>query len=298
MPSAISDTVPTPLPYLAGQVINLKGSDGEDICVTVTEVYSVTMSPVMEVQLQTKGGPQNVILKLYDRRFGDARIFSRYDPYDEGFTHTRRSEVAWEDYVRRGMAQALLHELKRYYDDEYGCCSYHNPLSDKGIGDWKTKNDGEKLGQRETIVYHKVEKKYTKEVNAYHQLQVLQGRCVPRFISSVTLDFPFAPPDLPPTYFQARGILLEKIRGFNLENLLLNTAKDPSLWKRIVQNAVDATKEVNRTGVLNFDSQPRNVVVATLDDHTFQPFVIDFGESICRDNWACHGNRDQESHRI
>ncbi|RYP72599.1 hypothetical protein DL771_004094 [Monosporascus sp. 5C6A] len=147
------------------------------------------------------------------------------------------------------------------------------------------------------------------EIKVYRELQALQGRCIPRFLASVTLDMPSYPPDFPPTYFEVRGILLKKVCGFKLEDLLIKLPKNPLAWEEIIQKAVDVAKEINRAGVVHRRFLPWNVVVARLDEHTFQPFILDFSsavlESECEDTdepnnpnsfqTILHTNHDPES---
>lgn len=236
---------------------------------TITHSFPISTSPVMEVQIRTKKGFQKAILKLFDPRFGALRRGAKSP-------HTQLVEAAWHDYVRNGSANLLFHRLKRK-DKEDGAYMYHYPDSDDERPEW------EKLGETEGIIRHQVQNFYTSEVQAYKQLQKFQGLCIPRFISSVTLETPPTPSNLPPIYFQIHGVLLQRIRGFSLTDLVSNIPNQPLLWEEIIQSAVDAAREFNRAGVLNFDSSPRNVIVARLDERTFQPFLIDFAQ--CNFEW-------------
>lgn len=275
--STASSTAPTPFPYVVGQVLNLKSSGEKDISVTITKVYPLTMSPVMEVQIQTEEGYEEAVLKLFDRRFGDSRKECGYSN-DPPKPHTEQIEAAWKEYVRRGSVKALFDDIKRKEDlfDYEGICE--DSESDDDQPEW------EKLAEEEGKLQYKMERNYASEVQAYKQLQELQGRCVPRFISSVTFDMPSYEPDLPPTYFQVSGVLLQKICGFNLSDLISHLPKEAYLWEGIIQNAVDAATEVNRAGVFNRDAQPRNVIVAEVNGHDrkFQCFMIDFAQSSFR----------------
>lgn len=288
MSSTASSTAPTPFPYLVGQVLNLKGSNGEDLSVTITGTHPpLTISPVLAVQVRKEDGCQEeAILKMFDRRFGNLRKESPYSN-DPPKPHTERSEAAWQDYVRRGLVKPLFDNIKRKEDlfDHEGI--WEDSESDDDQPEW------EKLAEEEGKIQYKMQRDYTNEVQAYKELRALQGRCVPRFISSVTLDMPSAPPDLPPTYFQVRGILLQRIHGFNLSRLVQILPDEPSLWEEIVQSAVDAIIEVNRAGVLNLDARPDNVVVAKLDDRKFQPFLVDFAQSAFK--WQYEDTDDMDN---
>ncbi|RYP81140.1 hypothetical protein DL769_002149 [Monosporascus sp. CRB-8-3] len=269
MASPAGGTVTTPFPYVVGRKMSLKSTDGDDISVTVTNVYPVTTSPVMEVRIRTEKGFQKAILKLFDRRFGDLRKLSTYAPE---YPHTQQIEAAWQDYVRRGSAEVLFDYFRRR-DEEEGPGMYELPDSDEEEPEW------EKPGKREGVICYKNQMYHANEVQAYRELQALQGRCIPRFMASVTLNMPSVPPDLPPTYFEVRGVLLQKVYGFELTDLLSKLPDNPLAWEEIIQNSVDAAKEINRAGVIHMDCSPRNVLVARLDEHTFQPFIIDFALS-------------------
>ncbi|KAI1106938.1 hypothetical protein F4804DRAFT_353886 [Jackrogersella minutella] len=262
----------TSTPYVAGHVMSLTNSEGDNMSVTVTNLYPITMSSVMDVRIQTNKGLQEAILKLYDRRFGEIRKEGAYVPEKP---HTQRAEAAWQDYIREGLTKDLFDHLK-HEDKRNKETIYYDSDSDEDITEW------ERLGRREATIYHKARKHFTSEVEAYEQLQALQGRCVPRFISSVTLKMPSIPSDLPSIYFQVPGILLQKIQGFNLTELVSFLPNEPQLWEEIIQNAVNAAYEINHAGVLNFDGAPRNVVVERINDRTFQPFLIDFAMSACK----------------
>jgi hypothetical protein len=99
----------------------------------------------------------------------------------------------------------------------------------------------EKVGEKEGRIHYSQQEEFATEVRAYQELQSIQGDGIPRFLSTVTLDMPSTQPDLPATYFQVPGILIEKLENcFVLEDLFkeIPTA-DPLIWQEIVQQAVD-----------------------------------------------------------
>ncbi|RYP08571.1 hypothetical protein DL764_001806 [Monosporascus ibericus] len=283
MASAVKSTVTTPFPYVVGRMMSLKSADGENISVTITNIYPVTgeypvtPSTVMEVQIRKEKGFQKAILKLFDRRFGywrerEQRISASECP------HTQQTEAAWQDYVRRGSAEVLFDCFSRIDEDE-GAGKFRRLYNND------EKTEGERLAEREGSICYSNQITHAHEVQVYRELQALQGRCIPRFMASVTLDMPSTPPDLPPTYFEIRGILLQKVCGFKLEDLRSELPNSPLAWEEIIQNAVDAAKEINRAGVIQMNAGPWNVVVARLDEHTFQPFILDFAHSYIK--WQC-----------
>ncbi|RYP89567.1 hypothetical protein DL770_004288 [Monosporascus sp. CRB-9-2] len=223
----------------------------------------------MEVRIRTEKGFQKAILKLFDRRFS---IYREREGYASEYPHTQQTEAAWQDYVRRGSAEVLFDCFRRI-DEEEGTGQYHLLYKNDEKTEW------ERLVEQEGLVCYSEQIRHATEVQAYKELQALQGRCVPRFMASVTLDMPSTPPDLPSTYFEIRGILLQKVCGFKLEDLLSKLPNNPLAWEEIIQNAVDAAKEINRAGVLHRHCSSWNVVVARLDEYTFQPFILDFARA-------------------
>ncbi|KAI1151701.1 hypothetical protein F4825DRAFT_476821 [Nemania diffusa] len=285
-------------PYTVGQVFELKTPTGGIVFATVTKLYSHTMSPVMAVQLDNWTGPQEVVLKLYDRRFGNFRKESSYSR-DPPVPHTAQAEAAWQRYIRDGLAEPPIKELEyESYEPHNSQYETINDITsnsdDNAEGDTEddSEDDSEEdsedevddrpeweiVGEQEESHYQYIIESYTAEVRAYKELQELQGRSIPKFFSTVVFDMPSAQPDLPASYFQVPGILIEKINGFALCDLLENTPKDsPSLWQKISQDATDIVKKINDLGVFNDDSLPRNVVVSPLGEGRFQPYLVDLG---------------------
>ncbi|RYP50133.1 hypothetical protein DL768_004250 [Monosporascus sp. mg162] len=281
MASAAKGTATTPFPYVVGRMMSLKSADGEDISVTITKVYPLTKvysltkiyhltpSTVMEVRIRTEKGFQKAVLKIFDRRFANERVRRGYA---SEYPHTQQTEAAWQDYVRRGSAEVLFDCFRRI-DEEEGSGTFSLLYDNDEKPEW------ERLVEMEGIICYGEQSSHAQEVQAYRELQALQGRCIPHFIASVTLDMPSTPPDLPPTYFEIRGILLQKIRGFKLEDVLSKLPNNLLAWEEIVQNAVDAAKEINRAGVIQNDCGPWHVLVTRLDEHTFRPFIFDFSRA-------------------
>ncbi|KAI1391615.1 uncharacterized protein F4822DRAFT_397264 [Hypoxylon trugodes] len=276
MSTSAAGTAITPFPYAAGNVMEMTNSQSENISATITSVFPLTISPVMEVRIRTKKGFQKAILKVYDRRFGACRDWyaqnrkNRYNP------HNQWVENAWQRYIRTGMAERLSEHLHREDKKDIPCYRDDSDF-DNESPQW------EKVGKIEGILHHKAQKYYAQEIQAYGQLKKHQGRFVPRLIDSVTLcpsaAQAYLPPDLPPSYFQVRGILLQRINGFNLDNLPQNVPNLPMVQEQIIQTAIDMAREINQAGVMNLDCVPRNVLVARVDDYTFQTFMIDFTDS-------------------
>ncbi|KAI1356092.1 hypothetical protein F5Y01DRAFT_310277 [Xylaria sp. FL0043] len=186
-----------------------------------------------------------VVLKLYDRRFGELRKRRELDGRKRPRPHTEESEAAFQDSVRSGMVARVLERLKQA-DLMWDLHIYNSTPSDE-------EDEGTKS---ERVVGF------------------------PGFFKAVTLQLPSAPSDIEPSYFQVPGILIEKIDGFNLSNLVTEMPTGPpELWAEIVQKGTDLAIQINRAGVLDEDSQPRNVLVTRAEDNTYQVRRIDFGEA-------------------
>ncbi|KAI1390537.1 uncharacterized protein F4822DRAFT_153757 [Hypoxylon trugodes] len=278
MAPTAEEVTETPIPYVEGQVLSLKDIDGKELSVTITKVYRVTISPVMEVQIRASGETeyQEAVLKMFDRRFGEDRYF--YDD-TKRVPHTEQREAAWQEYVRQGLEMHLLTFIENHRKEfRLKRIRYLDGYDDPNEPEWMS------FGKHEAIFHWKAHAKYKTEIEAYHELKELQGRRVPQLISTVTLTLPSDRPDLPPIYFEIPGILLQKINGFTLSKMF-REVDNPMLWKQITQDAIEAAKYVNRAGVINFDMRLQNVVVARLDDGGFQPFMIDFAQSTFRRNY-------------
>lgn len=273
--------------------MNLKPPCGKDVQLTITRFCSVTVSPVMEVQLRMPNGFRTAILKLFDRRFG---VFRRDHPYNH------QAEAAWQDCVRSGLAKRLVEDLRR---DEYRVKEARfREDGDEDDDDEEEENDDDDdddddgneddLGEWEAIIYDTAQSHYENEVRAYSELKQLQGRCIPEFIESVIYSSPEAPADLPVEYFQVPGILLECIRGFPLSELTTNIPNQPFLWERIVEGAIDVVREVNMAGVVHHDCQPRTMLVAEIGHGAFQSYLIDFAQCAFRADYKNTDDVDDE----
>ncbi|KID61797.1 Protein kinase-like domain protein, partial [Metarhizium brunneum ARSEF 3297] len=258
--------------------MNLKTSCGKDIQLTITRVCSVTVSPVMEVQLRKPDGCRTAILKLFDRRFGHSR---------EKHPYNQQAEAAWQDSVRSGLAKRLLDDL-RNDEDSVRRARFQKDV-DEGDSEEEEEEEEEEdddddddnendLAESEAIIYHTARTNYENEVRAYSQLKPLQGRCTPRFIESVIDSSPESPADLPVEYFQVPGIILEYLFGFPLSELTARIPNQPFLWEKIVQGAIDVVREVNMAGIVHHDCQPRNMMVSQIGRDVFRLYLIDFAQ--------------------
>ncbi|KAI0433763.1 hypothetical protein F5Y09DRAFT_338359 [Xylaria sp. FL1042] len=278
--------VHTPYPYHVGQSVTLRDSDGAEFSVDIIHEYPFTISPAVVVNLHKDGGVHEVVLKLYDRRFSELRERWEFDSGKRPQPHTEESEAAFQDAARSGMVARVLDRLK-HADLMWALRNYnYTPLDEE---DEESKPERVRLAEEEAEFYYQIQKRYTNEVRVYDKLKSLQGHCIPRFFKAVTLQMPSAPSDLDSSYFQVPGVLIEKINGFNLTNLVTEMPTGPpDLWAEIVQKATDLAIKINRAGVLDNDSQPRNALVTRREDNTYHVWRIDFGEASLESDLAFH----------
>ncbi|KAI0965085.1 hypothetical protein F4678DRAFT_485586 [Xylaria arbuscula] len=263
----------TPYPYHVGQSLTLRDSNGAEFSANIIHEYPFTISPAVVVNFHKDGVAHEAVLKLYDRRFGETREIWR-----EPRPHSEASEAAFQDCARNGLLSPIMDHLKQkeLIYDLHG----HYPTTEEEEEEEKRKPEHERLAKEEARFYLEQRKCYNNEVRVYDRLKNLQGRGIPQFLATVTFRMPFAPSDLEPSYFHVPGILIQKIDGFNLTNLVTEMPNGPpEIWTDIIQKAVDLAVEINRAGVLDEDSQPRNALVTRRADNTFQVYRIDFGQA-------------------
>ncbi|KAL2179571.1 uncharacterized protein P884DRAFT_283462 [Thermothelomyces heterothallicus CBS 202.75] len=264
-----------PAPYQEGESLVLHVCESYSrnlpsrLTATISRVLSETMSVVLAVQIH-HGFSIRCVLKLYDRRFGSCL---RYVLDKRTAPHTRESEAAFEAFVRRGMMPGFL----RYIRDR-------NETEDYAVAAWEFLDEpshADGLAKYEATLWRDCIEHFECETKAYNRLADCQGRLVPRVLAHVSLSTtPLAP--MPPEaipYFEVKGILLEHIDGFCLEDLTHATPLPRNLktWQQLIQSAADAAHEINQRGIIMDDCAPRNVVV---DKQSYTPRIIDLAQ--CR----------------
>ena len=288
----------TPVLYQPGKGLQLEVLESyydpplpETVGVLILRLFSITMSPVMDVVIRTIPGSNiRAVLKLYDRRFGtDLR-----DIFDEYVPHTAADETLFQSFVRRGEIGPFLRELEEKKKAE---------LLPPRAGDLL---DGTPEGRAkyEAALWQDCDEYFDCETEAYARLKDLQGVSIPRMYAHVRLVLQNSdvPPDLLQSemapYFEIKGVLLEWVPGYNLRNIATSplAPPDPEKWQGIVQSAVDIVHDINRRGVIMSDCQPRNVIV---DRRSQTPFIIDLAQCYFKDKlielweeWGWHEDED------
>lgn len=266
--------------------MDLKTPNGRHVQVIITRICSVTISPVMEVQIKSPDGGRRAILKLFDRRFGEHREMHPY---------SQQTEATWLDAVRSGLAKSLFDDLEHENDQRIKArLGIEGSDDDDDNQDEDEEDEEDDPGEDEAVIFHRMRQLFETEVRAYSQLEILQGQCIPRFFESVIVDSPDAPPDLPAFYFQVPGVLLDYIPGFMLAELPLRIPNNALLWERVIQSAVNTAKEVNKEGVVHQDCQPRNFLVTETAPGEYQAYLIDFAQCAFRDDYKDTEDEDDE----
>ena len=250
------------------------------------------MSVVLDVALQTRQGPPvHRVLKLYDRRFGSCLREIRKD---RAAPHTPENEAAFEAFVKRGMMPGFLRLRKERNETETLPVRAREFLLDE------PDRTTEGLAKYEAALWQDCIEHFECETEAYRRLADLQGTVVPRIHAHITLSATklatIVPQETLP-YFEVRGILLERIDGYCLENLTLGPLpQNLRTWQHIIQLAVDAAYEINKRSVIMEDCAPRNVVV---DRQSQTPRIVDLAQCIFRDEmvsewyqWGWHEDED------
>lgn len=238
---------------------------------TIRNVFSITMSPVMDVAITTTSGSEaRAVLKLYDRRFGTDLRQVRY----EDAPLTVEDDDIYSSSVRRAEIDGIVAELdeeKRTEDVIFSAWHYL---------------DGTAHGRAkyETALWRETNEQFDCETEAYERLSNIQHKSIPQMYAHVRVitNLPTDALQLQDSkYFEVKGILLEYIPSYNLTNIAVSPmAPDPEDWQRIVQSAVDIARDFNMRGIIVMDCQPRNVIV---DERTQMPFLIDLAQCVFKD---------------
>ncbi|KAH6839476.1 hypothetical protein B0I37DRAFT_235476 [Chaetomium sp. MPI-CAGE-AT-0009] len=256
---------------------------GRTAQVTKMAIYSMTMSPVMDVTLRTESGSElRAALKIYDRRLGrDLReCLGKHVP------HTPTVEAAFQSFVKAKKMAPFLRELARKSKEDFTPPEPWHFLDDGGP---------DCHAEFEAALWAKCEEYFKAETEAYDRLSHLQGESIPRMLAHVRVMIPV--PNLPADlgkYFELKGVLLERISGYNLGDLPISpmAPSDQKKWPGIIQSSVNLAHTLDASGVLMGDCAPRNVII---DKRTHKPFFIDFAQTDLKEALlqARHDPRDR-----
>ncbi|KAF4983728.1 hypothetical protein FZEAL_944 [Fusarium zealandicum] len=281
---SLESSYTTPVPYQPGTSLEIEVLEDchcnlpfpRTFTAFISEMFSMTMSPVLDVTINTKSNSDfRAVLKLYDRRFGTTlrRILGKHKP------HTPADEAVFQSFIQRGDIVPILHELEE-----------ERKTALIGPEAWHHVDDTpEGRARYEASLWQECNEHFDTETKAYARLKDLQGKSIPRMYAHVRVMVPN--PDEP--YSEIKGILLEVIPGYKLWDLSTSplAPSDPKLWSGIVQSAVDAAHDINKRGIIMNDCGPRNVVV---DKNSQCPFIIDLAHCGFKDRLIEEWTRAEE----
>jgi hypothetical protein len=216
------------------------------INVRIRELKTFALSCTMLVDID--GSPERtVFLKLYDRRFSQGlRKNQCVDPWEPA------TEEAFTQYVQSGAVQQFIHS------------HCHLDIIEDGWHDV----------EREAFIADQVLQYYKVEAAVYNALREFQGKEIPRLLAAVDIDL--TPPGADDhELFHVKGILLEYIDGFSLDDLADHAPR--SAWQGIVDQAVAATHLLGDHNILDWDRRPINYMVSPTAEDGFRVVMIDFG---------------------
>ncbi|KAG6368347.1 hypothetical protein INS49_002552 [Diaporthe citri] len=242
----------TPGPYVEGMVLDLpvnwtRGTPSEErVLFTVTKVFEVAMSPVMEVQWSSSPGKAPSV------------------------------KACWQRYVQSGQAPGFFEYIKEM--DKQGRQWYIDPLE----GEEDTADTWETTAKKEGLLQYRLLQSLKTEIRAYKHLEKLQGKCVPLFYG--TTSFSLTPLGSDPQFFRVDGILTQHIDGSTLDSLLEMAEASPDVdYQGLVQRVVEVAEDVNTCGVVNVDCVPHNMIIQI---GSMQPFEFDFSQCSFREDFA------------
>lgn len=218
--------------------IALQIPDGEQpLKAKITKVFEpFTQSCNMLVSIESHFPEPNgeFILKLIDRRYAtQLRQDQRVHPW------TQEIESQYHQFILNGgiiefldMLDSLDGELEDDLDDV----------------------------RNEAFISNMARDLVDNEVDAYKTLEDLQGKRVPRFFGSVkiasSLDRPYAVSE----YTDIRGLLIEYVQGFPLDDLVIRASK--KTWKTIGRKVMGTLRAVRARGIVNLNARARSFIVS------------------------------------
>ncbi|OJZ82533.1 hypothetical protein ASPFODRAFT_50359 [Aspergillus luchuensis CBS 106.47] len=120
-----------------------------------------------------------------------------------------------------------------------------------------------------------MDKHYTHEANAYEALAEFQGRGIPTYFGSYSLDLP-----IDSTRKRAvRMILIEHIQGTTMEDAK-PTLFSQSARQYIMKAIVDLESRIYEKNIWLIDLEPRNILIRYAVDSQPQIVLIDFGDAL------------------
>lgn len=232
------------------------------ITATITKLFDpFTISPVMQISVDAPehGLTGLMVLKLYDRRFGEeVRELYKIPLWSPEI------EDDYRGFVQSGAASEFIRRVKE--DEDFV----------EGEGD-----DAWNIAQNEAYLHYYQCDTYETELEVYDRLKDVQGKDVPCLRACVTL---LGCPTLPEPLrkcFDVPGIILDYVDGFPLTDLETNAPKDT--WQSIIEDAIRIVMLISERDIRNKDVKTRSFIIRR-DPITekYDMKMIDFGECVFR----------------
>jgi tRNA A-37 threonylcarbamoyl transferase component Bud32 len=245
------------------------------ICVKVRRIFTFTNGQTMKVAIiaQPDGCelPSTAFLKLYDRRFLRDRMTQ---DATEPWTHEGEveAEKVWAK-LRERARSSVSNDIP--VDGSEQCGSDEDDYEEelKTLEEWD--ESAVRCWEIESEYRRYTRRWFNNECRAYHELQTLQGICVPQLYGTAELEKTCTNPLY--RTLEVFGILLEFIEGISLDDL---DSGSPLAVKHphIGQTTVDCFDRIARLGVLHGDIHLGNIVVR----QDGRVFLVDFALAIFR----------------
>lgn len=261
-------------PYTKGDKLKLQKHDKSkaDIKVEVEELYTVMTTCSMKVKLlDSKGGPEFAVLKLYDRRFAGTL---RDDGTPVCQEWDKKLEREYVEFIRSGEAVQFVKSLDDLEDD-----------SDEHR-DWNAM-------QCEAYTQDLCRQHYEDESSAYSRLEEYQGKQIPNFYGGVHLLKPSPLPKEADKFSEEQkdllkvyGILIEYIPGPTLRNMPKpDSGVKQNAWEGIVKQATELVSMCHENDMIHKELLPTNILA--VEDKGlkggYRVMLIDFCDVVFRD---------------
>ncbi|KAM0217589.1 hypothetical protein ACHAQD_007332 [Fusarium lateritium] len=260
--------------YAVGNILELNlnvdaNSDSEATTIQVKvkkqqRPWTLSCGMMVEIQRAPENLPSlsagdEVFLKMFDRRFAEEiREQNKIDPWCKEIEHEFARGLA------SGRIEEFLEKLRTVPNFEADT-----------EGDWDE-------AEVEAFLASELQKYFNSETETYKRLREYQGKDVPHFFASVTLDEPVSDVVLTAeqqNLHQHKGVLLQYLPGYSLSGMIDNAPR--TSWQGIVDQAVQKVHIFGDHDILNQDVRPDNFMVVP-ENGTYRVFLIDFGSCIFR----------------
>ena len=278
-------------PYEEGKLLKLIVSDTPQVItakiVKCFKPFTMGQAMIVRILNPSHDSHKNYVLKLFDRRFTDS---IRKQDHLEPEMWNREVDMAYHRFI---FSPAHDHEYQGWlgsgheHDEFFWSDDDDEEENEHEDEDDDAESYAEALSNLvdETYVQYQCDRMSRNEQRTYARLKDLQGRDVPRCFAEVELPLFRVSTNAcavgANTLFlhSIRGILLEYIKGFTLQDMFMKPVcpAPRKYWQEIIDDAVRIVDIVRGREILNKDSNVRNTMVRWDPiDNKYKVFLIDF----------------------